>query len=89
MATLSVTANSRNNLPTTPPISRMGINTAIKEVLIETTVDPISREPFIAASSGDSPASRYRVMFSMTTIASSTTKPVQIARAIRERLSML
>src|ERR1700680_4635978 len=28
-------------------------------------------------------------MFSITTIASSTTKPVQIARAIRERLSRL
>ncbi len=89
MATLKVTANSRNNLPTMPPISRMGINTAISEVLIDSTVNPISRDPFMAASSGESPASRYRVMFSITTMASSTTKPVQIASAIKERLSML
>ena len=31
MATLSVTANSRNSRPTTPPISKMGMNTASSE----------------------------------------------------------
>ena len=35
------------------------------------------------------PASRWREMFSMTTMASSTTKPVEMVSAISERLSRL
>jgi hypothetical protein len=58
MAALNVIANSRNNLPMIPPISKRGMNTAISEVLIDNTVNPISRDPFIAADSGDSPSSR-------------------------------
>ena len=58
MATDSVTANSRKSLPTMPPISRMGIKTAISEVLIESTVKPISLDPFMAASKGCMPISR-------------------------------
>ena len=58
MATLRVTANSRKSLPTIPPINRIGMKTAISEVLIESTVKPISREPFIAASKGFIPSSR-------------------------------
>ncbi len=42
MATESVTANSRNSRPTIPPISKMGMNTAISEILMESTVKPIS-----------------------------------------------
>ena len=38
----SVTANSRKSLPTMPPMSRMGMKTAISDVLIESTVKPIS-----------------------------------------------
>ena len=89
MATESVTANSRNSRPTMPPISRIGMKTATRERLIETTVKPISFAPTSAASIGGMPASRCRVMFSITTIASSTTKPVATVRAISERLSML
>ena len=44
-AALRVMANSRKMRPTIPPIRRMGMNTAIKEVLMESTVKPISREP--------------------------------------------
>ena len=58
MATLSVTANSRKSLPTMPPIRRIGMKTAISEVLIDSTVKPISLEPFMAASKGVSPISR-------------------------------
>ena len=54
-ATLRVTANSRKRRPTMPPISRMGMNTAISDVLIDSTVKPISCEPFSAASSGRHP----------------------------------
>src|SRR5579872_4416681 len=45
IATLSVTANSRKRRPTMPPISRIGMNTATSEVLMESTVNPISRRP--------------------------------------------
>ncbi len=55
---------------------------------IEMTVKPISWAPFSAASSGVMPDSRCRVMFSMTTIASSTTKPVAIVSAMSDRLSI-
>ena len=53
----STTANSRNRRPTTPPISRMGMNTATSDRLIEITVKPISRAPRNAASTGCSPCS--------------------------------
>ncbi len=84
-----VTANSRNSRPTIPDISKIGMKTATSEMLIETTVKPMPAAPLIAASSGGIPSSRKREMFSMTTIASSTTKPVQIVSAISERLSRL
>ena len=89
MATDRVTANSRNSRPTIPPISKIGINTAISDRLIETTVNPISLAPRRVASCGDIPSSRWRVMFSITTIASSTTNPVAIVKAISDRLLML
>ena len=53
-----VTANSRNSLPTMPLISRMGMNTATREILMESTVKPISLAPFRAASIGERPSSR-------------------------------
>ncbi len=72
-----------------PLISNSGMNTAISETLIDMTVKPISRAPLIADCSGVVPASRWRKMFSTTTIASSTTKPTAIVSAISERLSKL
>jgi hypothetical protein len=87
IAIVIVTANSRNSRPTMPLISRSGMNTATSDTLIDSTVKPISCAPLSAASKGVMPASMCRVMFSMTTIASSTTKPVEMVSAIRERLS--
>ena len=52
MAVESVTANSRNSRPTMPPISRIGMNTAISEMLMDSTVKPISLAPFSAAANG-------------------------------------
>ena len=63
------------------------MNTAISETLMEKTVKPISCAPSSAAFIGVMPASRWRVMFSITTMASSTTKPLAMASAISERLS--
>ena len=89
IATASVTANSRKSRPTIPLIRRMGMKTASNETVIETMVKPISRAPRSAASNGRIPPSTYRAMFSVTTIASSTTKPVEMVSAISERLFRL
>jgi hypothetical protein len=86
IATARVTANSRNRRPTTSPMKSSGISTAISEKVSEMMVKPISREPFSAASSGGTPASMWRAMFSITTIASSTTKPAATTSAISVRL---
>ena len=72
-----------------PPISRIGMNTATSDTLIDSTVNPTSREPRSAACSGDRPASMWRDTFSSTTMASSTTKPVAMVSAINDRLSRL
>ena len=72
-----------------PPMSRIGMKTAISDRLIDSTVKPTSRAPRSAASYGAMPSSMWRVMFSSTTIASSTTKPVAIVSAISERLLRL
>ena len=48
-ATDSVIENSRKMRPTIPPISRMGMNTAISDTLIDSTVKPTSRAPRSAA----------------------------------------
>ena len=84
-----VTENSRNSRPTMPPINSRGMKTATRETLMERTVKAISRDPRSAASIGATPFSRWRVIFSSTTMASSTTKPVAMVRAMRERLSRL
>ena len=86
---VTVRANSRNSRPMMPPISSSGMNTAISDTLIDSTVKPISREPLSAASNGGSPSSMWRWMFSTTTMASSTTKPTAMVSAISDRLSRL
>ena len=63
------------------------MKTAMSEMLIDNTVKPISSAPLRAACIGFMPFSMWRVMFSITTIASSTTNPVAMVSAISERLS--
>ena len=41
-----------------PPIIRIGMKTAISDMLMENTVNPISCAPFSAAAKGFIPASR-------------------------------
>ena len=57
-------------------------------MLIESTVKPIWRAPSMLARSGVMPFSRLRNTFSITTMASSTTKPTDTASAISEMLSI-
>ena len=87
MATVSVMANSWNSLPSMPPMKVMGMNTATSEMLIDITVKPICRAPFNAACIGVSPRSICRTMFSIITMASSTTKPTEMVSAMSEKLS--
>ncbi len=89
MAMLSVTANSRKRRPMMPPMSRIGMKTAMSDTVMDTIVKPICRAPASAARSGGMPSSMKRAMFSVTTMASSTTKPVEIASAMSDRLSRL
>ena len=87
IAVVIVTANSRNRRPRIPLMNRIGMNTAASDIVIDRMVKPTSLEPLSAASSGASPASTWRTMFSSITIASSTTKPIERISAIIERLS--
>ena len=57
---VTVSANSRNSRPMMPLISNSGMNTAISEQEIDSTVKPISREPLSAAVNGGSPCSTWR-----------------------------
>ena len=52
-----VTANEKKNRPTTPPMNRIGMNTAHSEQVIDSTVKLISRAPRMAASNGSMPCS--------------------------------
>ena len=81
-----VTANSRNSRPTWPPMNSSGMKTATSDRLIDSTVKPTSRAPSRAALKRSMPASMWRCVFSSTTMASSTTKPVATVSAIKERL---
>jgi hypothetical protein len=83
-----VTANSCNNLPSSPLINSTGMNTAASDSVIDTMVKLISLEPSSAASSTPLPSSRWRTIFSSMTMASSTTKPTDSVKAIKEKLSI-
>ena len=64
-----------------------GRNTAARVTDIEITAKKISFEPLMAASIGLYPSSSFLNIFSVTTIPSSTTKPV--ARTIARSVSTL
>ena len=70
-------------------MNNSGMKTAISDTVSEITVKPISLAPFSEASITDSPSSMWRTMFSIITMASSTTNPVPIVSAISDRLSRL
>ncbi len=84
-----VIANSRNMRPTSPVMNTSGMNTAAREIVMDTIVKLISFALLIAASKGGSPRSMRRTVFSRKTIASSTRNPIASVNAINERLSRL
>ena len=81
-----VTANSRNNAPVRPPVKASGANTAAKVMVIATMAEKISRMPLKAACIGDMWSScMWRWMFSTTTMASSTTRPIASTMASSDK----
>ena len=89
IASAITSANSKKNEPMMPPMNNSGTKTATRLTDIDTTVNPTSRAPTSAARCGAIPSSTWRAMFSSTTIASSTTKPVATTSAISDRLLRL
>jgi hypothetical protein len=84
-APASVRANSRNSEPVRPPVKASGANTAASVIVMATTGPVISLMPTKAAWGGVRPSSMWRWMFSTTTMASSTTRPIASTIASNER----
>jgi len=87
-ATVTVIANGANSSPTMPPTTAIGANTATV-VRVEAVTAPLtSRTAVRIAVREGSPYSRWRLMFSSTTIESSTTRPTAMVSPPRvSRLS--
>jgi hypothetical protein len=80
-APASATDNSRNKRPVLPCMKPIGRNTATRTAVVAITAKATWRVPRAAATSLGSPRSARRWMFSSTTIASSTTSPMQSTSA--------
>jgi hypothetical protein len=80
-APASATDNSRNSRPVLPSMKPTGRNTATSTVVVAITANATCLVPRTAATSFGSPRSTRRWMFSSTTIASSTTRPIDSTSA--------
>ena len=76
IAAATVKPNSRNMRPILPGRKEIGRNTAVSVAVVAMTAKAISRLPSSAASIMGCPSSRRRKIFSNTTMASSTTRPM-------------
>ncbi len=76
-----VTASSANTRPMLSFKNATGANTDTSTTVVAITANATWRVPLNAASSGASPASTRLCAFSSTTIASSTTRPIDSASA--------
>ena len=75
-AKLTVRPNWKKKRPMIPFMTATGRNTAMMQEVVASTARPISLVASDAACSGGLPISRWRWMFSMTTMASSTRMPI-------------
>ena len=80
-AKASVNPNSEKSFPACPGRKEIGTNTAASVAVVEMTANTISLVPTTAAARLRRPWARRRSIFSVTTIASSTTSPVAITKA--------
>ena len=74
-AIAAVQPNWTKNLPAMPLMKAVGRNTAIRVKVVAITARPISSAASVAACSGGFPWARWRMMFSISTMASSTRMP--------------
>jgi len=88
MHNVMVTAISLRTRPRIPAMNMMGINTTARDNVMEMMVNPIWRAPSTDACMMVLPISVWRTMFSIMTMASSTTNPTARMKAMAERLSM-
>ena len=88
-AAAMVTENSRNSRPMSPVRKSRGMKMATSDSVMEMIVNPTSRAPSRAACTRLLPISRWRTMFSSTTMESSTTKPTASVSAISDMLFRL
>ena len=72
----AVHPNWTKNLPTIPVMNAVGRKTAISVKVVAITARPISSAASIAAWNGVLPICRWRMMFSISTMASSTRMPI-------------
>ena len=80
-APTSVKANSVKSAPVSPPRNPIGTYTATSTMAIAMMGLANSRAARIAACVGFMPSSRWRLTFSTTMMASSTTRPMPSTRA--------
>ena len=78
--------NSRKSAPVWPGRKESGTKTAASVVVVAMTAKNTCRVPSTAAARGPMPWARRRTMFSSTTIASSTTRPVASTSASSVRM---
>ena len=86
-APATTTPNSLNKDPTKPCKKITGMNTTAKVIEVDTTAKKISLLPSKAASLIGKPSSNFLKIFSVTTIPSSTTRPV--AKTIANKVNTL
>jgi hypothetical protein len=80
-ATVTVIANDEKICPISPPTRAIGRNTATVVRVEAVTAPATSRTAVMIAWPFSSPYSKCLLMFSRTTIESSTTRPMAIVRA--------
>ena len=80
-AAANATDNSRNSRPVLPCKNPTGKNTAINTAVVANTANATCLVPRRAATNAGSPKSTRRWMFSTTTMASSTTRPMHSTKA--------
>ena len=78
---VTVSANGRNNSPVTSPTKAIGRNTATVVIVDAVMAPATSRTARTIVAARSTPATNCRLMFSMTTMESSTTRPMAIVNA--------
>ena len=78
--------NSAKSRPAVPGKKEIGMKTAASVAVVATTAKNTCRAPSTAAARGPMPSARCRSMFSSTTMASSTTRPVASTMASSVRM---